>query len=147
MTLVVAYCDGKNLSCISDTGITLTQIIEQPRMQETKLNRAKPWTGQLKIIAVDSKRFIAFAGVVEHALNIINAIMALQQPLSEKLNTIAICQLIVNSVDTITNIEQKPDFIVGEVNQSSAILHEIKSGVLKTDIQASHLGSDKAFQA
>jgi hypothetical protein len=129
MTLVVAYCDGKNIACVADTALT----------QNGESFNSKPWMGTLKIIAIDKRRFIAFAGVVT-ALDLIREIWQLMQ-----LIEISTENIIEGLLIGTEGMREKPDFIVGEVSETKARLYKVANGNVEPDLQNVWIGSDTAF--
>lgn len=134
MTLVVAYCDGKHISCISDTALTI----------QNESFRSEPWRGSLKSLIIDKHRFISFAGAADNALNIIRNIWLLNNQMQGNLPTTAILQICLNLRSTLT-VATRPDFIIGTISPSEAKLYRIASDSIEENLQVAWIGSKEAF--
>lgn len=142
MTLVVAYCDGKHISSISDTFITPAEVL-----RADKNYGDKRWQGNLKSIVIDERRFISFAGGVKFALHFIKVIKLLNDNAPDGIPTKDILQILLNSIRELklSNEAQKPDFIVGEISDKGAWLHKIADNKIEENQQVACIGSQDAF--
>jgi hypothetical protein len=134
MTLIVAYCDGKNISSISDTALTIHE----------ESFRSEPWQGTLKSIVIDKNRFVSFAGAADPALNIIKAIRQNNASVSGGIPTQDILQILLEFTKSLSK-ETKPDFIIGEITEDNANLYKVARDTIEKDLQSAWIGSKESF--
>jgi hypothetical protein len=135
MTLIVAYCDGKNISSVSDTTLT----------KDKNSHRNEPWRGTLKLIVIDKHRFIGFAGSTRDAHRSIKKFMQQNGSVLGSIPTQDILQILLEDRKLFQGDRSLvPDFIVGELLGSTANLHKVSNSI-EINVPNAWIGSKDSF--